>query len=547
MRKKTSILHYVGENVSWFALHIVLLIGGCCSNIAIAHFLKVATDHAIAKEWTGFKITFGALVGVVIGGMILKYLESYSGGRFTAGCITKVREDFMRRLLNIRIHALERENSGELLSIYTEDIRNVQRFFQSHLTGLIYQVSMTVAVFIYLFRINRGITLAVTMVIPWAMIITGYTTKGIRKTAGEKRVFLGKANGILRETLSGIETVKSFNLQRRFKREYEIVLNGYFNKGTKIDRKILYMDLVIALFQLAPYITFSLYGGYLLKNGVVSMGDMVAFLSLFDMMYMSICDVQYSIKDIKIDHASIKRVMRILLLKEESVEANIYACEENDRVIEFCDVSFSYGEDKAVLHNFNFSLDNGDKGIIIGENGCGKSTIFKLISGFYMDYRGEIKVFGRELRDWNMEKLREKIALVSQEVRLFPFTIRENIAFGREGATDDEILRASKTAHAHEFIMKLPKGYDTEIIEGGVNLSGGERQRVAIARALLKDAPILLLDEADSALDIESREHIEDALDKLMKGKTTLRITHRDYESKGEKKIISMRRQEDIL
>lgn len=184
--------------------------------------------------------------------------------------------------------------------------------------------------------------------------------------------------------------------------------------------------------------------------------------------------------------------------------------------------------------------------IIVGERGCGKSTIFKLITNFYNNYTGDIELFGKDIREWNLETLRNQISIVSQDVNLFPGTIKENISFGKNNSYMEQIVQAAKKANAHEFIMKLPNGYDTVLEENASNLSGGEKQRIAIARAVIKNSPILLLDEATSALDSDSAQKVQVALNNLMEGKTTLIITHKLESIKASDDIVFIKQGEII-
>jgi len=195
--------------------------------------------------------------------------------------------------------------------------------------------------------------------------------------------------------------------------------------------------------------------------------------------------------------------------------------------IEFCDVRFSYNRDNRVLNGFNLAIHQDQVVALVGSSGSGKSTLLKLLLGFYDTDGGEITVFGKSIREYTLEQLRRLIAYVPQDNYLFSGTIRENIAYGKEGASHQEIEEAAKGAFAHDFIMDLPAGYDTQVGERGAHLSGGQRQRIAIARAFLKNSPILLLDEATSSLDSESEQQVQKALERLMKGRTTLVVAHR--------------------
>ena len=278
--------------------------------------------------------------------------------------------------------------------------------------------------------------------------------------------------------------------------------------------------------QWIPNIICVSYAYVLVKQGSLSIGELLVFILIQDRFVKAFIDLPFSIVDAKEHLVCIKRIEDILNETEETSGEEKTIISEADTIV-FEKVSFQYENNKRILKEVSFKIPTGSRVGFVGESGGGKSTIFKIICGLYPVSEGRFSLFGRNYCEWNLQIARDFIALVSQNVFLFPTTIYENVRYGKWEASKDEIVEACKNAKIHEFIMGLPEKYDTLVGEKGILLSGGERQRISIARAFLKNAPILLLDEPTSAIDIRTEKEIQEAIDKLSQNKTCLTIAHR--------------------
>ena len=278
--------------------------------------------------------------------------------------------------------------------------------------------------------------------------------------------------------------------------------------------------------QWIPNIICVSYEYVLAKQGSLSIGELLVFILIQDRFVKAFIDLPFSIVDAKEHLVCIKRIEDILNETEETSGEEKTIISEADTIV-FEKVSFQYENNKRILKGVSFKIPTGSRVAFVGESGGGKSTIFKIICGLYPVSEGRFSLFGRNYCEWNLQIARDFIALVSQNVILFPTTIYENVRYGKWEASKDEIVEACKNAKIHEFIMGLPEKYDTLVGEKGILLSGGERQRISIARAFLKNAPILLLDEPTSAIDIRTEKEIQEAIDKLSQNKTCLTIAHR--------------------
>jgi ABC-type multidrug transport system fused ATPase/permease subunit len=268
-------------------------------------------------------------------------------------------------------------------------------------------------------------------------------------------------------------------------------------------------------------------GGYLALTGRVTPGGLFAFMYLLHFLIEPLSSGPDLIAALRAATGTAGRIVEVMHRPVERADGQVFEADPAKPAIRYEDVSFGYGEQTHVLDGVSFSISHHKMVALVGHSGSGKSTVLKLLCGFYEPRAGGVELYGRGLGEWNLESLRRQLALVAQDTYLFPASIAENISYGRPGATMGEIIEAAKMANAHRFILELPDGYSTLVGERGNRLSGGERQRIGIARAILKDAPILLLDEPTSALDTQSESLIQEALERFMQGRTVLVIAHR--------------------
>jgi len=286
------------------------------------------------------------------------------------------------------------------------------------------------------------------------------------------------------------------------------------------------------------------FGSYLIIRGEMSPGQLVAFHFLFGFVKWPLAFLPDMLNRLKRSMGAGERVAEVMDIKPERSGGRDFSGGDapggDDEAMRFEEVGFSYGEGPPVLQDMSFSLARGERIAIVGASGCGKSTVLKLACGDYETHTGRILVEGHDSREWDLSALRSRLSVISQDVFLFPTSILENIAYGRPGASREEIEAAARTANAEEFILKAPQGYETQVGERGIKLSGGQRQRIALARAILKDAPFLLLDEPTSALDTHSEALVQEAIERSLEGRTAVIVAHRLSTIKGVDRILVM-------
>jgi ABC transporter fused permease/ATP-binding protein len=431
------------------------------------------------------------------------------------------------RLVRLPLPFFDKRRTGELISRITSDVGLLQDTFSTTLAELFRQVVTLVAGVAFLLINTPKLTVFMLATFPVLVLFALIFGKFIRRLSKKTQDELAAANVIVEETLQSISTVKSFVGEA-----YEV---SRYGKGLE---KVVRVALSTAKYRGAfiSFIIFALFGGIvgvmwygasLVASGEMSVGELVSFVLYTTFIGGSIAGLGDIYSQLQKAIGSSERVVE-LLAEEEEVGAGEQLIDFKGN-IEFEEVGFHYPTrpEVEVLQGLSFQIQSGEKVALVGPSGAGKSTIIQLLLRFYEATKGQIRIDGQPLTHWELASLRSKIGIVPQEVLLFGGSIRENIAYAKPGATEEEIITAAKKANAWQFISQFPEGLDTLVGERGIKLSGGQRQRVAIARAILKDPAILILDEATSSLDAESESLVQEALNELMKGRTTLIIAHR--------------------
>jgi ATP-binding cassette subfamily B protein/subfamily B ATP-binding cassette protein MsbA len=467
------------------------------------------------------------LVYVVRAG--LQFLRSYLAHLAGWGVVADVRKHIYEHLQRLNLRFYEDKQTGQLMSRVINDTDLFEQLIAHAVPDIAVNVITLFGVTAVLLSLNWRLTLLTMIPIPLLVIAMRIYARYVRPAFRERQKELGDLNALLNDNLSGIREIKAFT------REDEELMR--ISRGIDRYRRSLLKALrLMATFQ--PFVTFTsslgtliviYFGGRLAFNQVLSVADLVAFFLYLDLFYQPVRGLSDAWEQIQSSLAGADRVAD-LLAEAPELQSAPGAVILNGRVrgaISLDNVSFSYTEGISVLENITLDIPAHHVVALVGPTGVGKSTLVSLIPRFYDVSAGTIRLDGQDIRQVNLESLRRQVSIVLQDVFLFHGTVRENILFGRPEASEAAVIEAAKIANAHDFIMALPEGYDTLIGERGVKLSGGQKQRLSIARAVLKDAPILILDEATSSVDTETELLIQQALERLMVGRTTLIIAHR--------------------
>lgn len=453
---------------------------------------------------------------------------------------TDMRRDMFGHLQKLSFSYYDNTKVGTIMSRITSDLFDVTEF--AHHCPEEYFISSIklIASFIILGNMNWKLTLIVFATIPLAIFALTVFRKSMKKAFKESRQQTGEINAQVEDSLLGIRVVKSF--------ANENVEEEKFDKGNKkylSIKKFAYYIMggfqsTTRLFDGVMYIVVVIAGGYFLSVGEISASEYVAFIMYVSTLLTSVRRIVEFSEQFQRGITGIERFTEIMDIEPEIKDKNNAVVLENVKGdVEFIDVSFKYEDKKPlVLSNLSLSVKAGESIAIVGPSGSGKTTMCALIPRFYELNSGDIKIDGKSIKDVCLNSLRENIGVVQQDVYLFSGSVYENIAYGKIGATINEVMEAAKLSGAHEFIMSLPEGYDTYVGERGVKLSGGQKQRISIARLFLKNPPILILDEATSALDNESERLVQNSLEKLAHGRTTFTIAHRLTTIKNADRIL---------
>lgn len=487
----------------------------------------------IDEMLSGRQVLFGSfllqfLIYTVVG-TIAAFLQSAAANRYAVAVCTEYRDLVAEKLYRTEYKYFDANYSATLLNKVIGDLGEITSFLETVLPDMIASLIGIFTYAVYIGETNLGLLMVILITYPLIFWIAGKLVKRIRGLQANYRQKTDVMAQIAQDAVSGILVLRSFGIEDVFRRKMhrasvELVENE--EKRTQITNTAI---VVRKLIQWLPNIISAIYAVWLVSREEVSLGGLVAFILILSKFVDAYTGLPFAMVDASTGMVSVDRVEKILTTEEEPsgegiADAALLAAEN---VIAFDQVDFAYHEEVPVLQGLTFSVKKGENIAFVGESGGGKSTIFRILCGFYEKTAGEYRFFGRRIEEWNREALREQIALVSQNVFLFPTTIAENIAYSKPGATKEQIVEACKKAQIHDFIQTLPEGYDTMVGERGAILSGGQKQRLAIARAILKDAPVLLLDEPTSALDVETESGIQEAISTVMAGRTCVTIAHR--------------------
>ena len=459
----------------------------------------------------------------------LEFLRSYMAHVAGWGVVADVRVAIYRHLQRLSLHYYEDKQTGQLMSRLVNDSDLLEKLIAHAVPDVLVNVLTLVGVSAMLLTMNAQLTLLTLVPIPLIVLAMRGFARYVRPAFRERQAELGELNAILQDNLSGIREIKTFTRERMESERIGVRIENY-------KRSLLQALRLLATFE--PFVHFAsalgvvvviYFGGRLAVGGTLPLEDLVAFFLYLELFYQPVRHLSHAWEAIQEALAGAERVSELLLEEPEIVDrpgAHDYRGRARGE-IRFENVSFSYLIDRPILRDIDLDVPAGSVVALVGPTGVGKSTLASLVPRFYDVNEGRISLDGHDIRELTLESLRRQISIVLQDVFLFHGSVRENILFGRPGASEPEMQEAARVANAVEFIDKLPEGYDTVIGERGVKLSGGQKQRLAIARAILKDAPVLILDEATSSVDTETELLIQQALERLMTGRTTMMIAHR--------------------
>lgn len=511
-------------------LGILLTIPVGALDAAVASFLKPFMDNVMVDKDTEFayKVPFIIIGFTIVQGICIytsNIVNSYVGSRIA----TNLKLALYKKLINNDSAFFDKNTSGIVLMRFCSDADTAT-------TGLITNVKLFLSKFwsslglvVVLLYNSWQLSFIALGVLVFLILPMKVARKKVMKLMGLTVKASSKINSNYYETYSGIKIIKAFNLQNVIFAKFTQNIEEAFHLSMRMIRNTNWLGPAMHLVTALGVAGVLYYGLHLITTGQITSGTFVAFLAALIMLYTPIKSIGNNYVALQSALLALERIYKIL--DTTSYETNdgtgTKVLKDIKKEIKFNDVCFSYDGQREVLHKVNLTVPVGSKVALVGNSGGGKSTVTALIPRLYEIDSGSITIDGTDIKEFTISSLREQIAMVFQDNFLFDGTVRENLLYGKENATDEEIAFAIKSAYLDEFVKKLPQGLDTMIGERGLLLSGGQKQRLAIARAILKNAPVVILDEATSALDNKSEKVVQQALDKLMEGRTTIVIAHR--------------------
>ncbi|MBR3874238.1 MAG: ABC transporter ATP-binding protein [Clostridia bacterium] len=459
--------------------------------------------------------------------MMLNFFIQYYGHIMGVRMQAQMRSDMFNHLEKLPYSFYDNNETGRLMSRLTNDLMDISELAHHGPENIIISSISIVTSFVYLSTINLPLTLIIFACIPFLIVISMTLRKKMRQAFMDSRKSIAKINAALESSISGIRVTKAFTNADKEREKFEegntAFVNarraaykamGQFHSGNTFVTDIFNVVVLIA-------------GGLFLYNGTIRFGDYSAFIVSVNMFIAPVMTLIGFMEQYQNGVTGFERFLEVMDAEPEHDAEGAHDVDRLDGRIEFRNVTYSYDESKGVLDNVSLTIEKGKKFALVGPSGGGKTTLCHLIPHFYDVTDGQIFIDGQELHTLTLKSLRRNIGIVQQDIYLFNASMRDNILYGRLDATDEEVIEAAKRANIHDYIMSLPEGYDTQIGERGVRLSGGQKQRLSIARVFLKNPPILILDEATSALDNTTEILIQQALDDLCHGRTTLVVAHR--------------------
>lgn len=540
-----KLMKYIGKNryLFWALIAVMLIItllglaAPSIQQVAI-DFITITGDKT-SVDFQGLGNTLIVLGAVYVASSVFTYLQGLFSAKLSQFTVKTMRHDLFENLVRLPIKYLDTHRHGDIMSRMTNDVENISTTISQSIGSLISGVLTIIGSLVIMLVYSPVLTLISLSTIFLTIFVSAFLTKYMKKYFIKQQVLLGRLNGHVEEMVVGYKTVVAYSKQKDASDEFEKMSDELKVCGIRAQIFGGVMGPCMNIISNLGFILIAAFGGWFAIKGVITVGTIQAFILYSKQFSRPINEIANQYANIQTAIAGAERIFDVMEAQREQDEGKEKFEVENVKGnIDFKNIDFSYVPEKQVLKDFNLDVKAGQKIAIVGATGSGKTTIVNLLTRFYNIDSGSITVDGKSIYDIPKDKLRHSIAIVLQDTVLFSGTIEDNIRYGREDASFDDVKKAAEFANADEFIERLPEGYNTRLSEGGSNLSQGQRQLLSIARAVLADPKILILDEATSSVDTRTEMHIQSAMVALMKNRTSLIIAHRLSTIRDADKIV---------
>lgn len=549
---KKLIHHYLGKYRIALIIVFIFAIGGTIFTIVGPKILGNATTEIfnglVSKISGGNGIDFGKIGGIAITLLILylisalfSFIQNFTMTGVSQSLTYKIRNDIIRKINKLPMRYFDKKTNGEVLSIITNDIDTLSFNLSQSITQIITSICTIIGILIMMFSISWQMTLISLIILPISGVLVKNIVGKSQKYFQNQQAYLAEVNGQVEEIYGGLNIVKAFNGEEKVTKEFEKANKELYHSGWKSQFLSGLMFPVMNFISNVGYVGVAVAGGYLAINGTITVGNIQSFIQYNKQFTQPINQIAQISSMLQAMVAAAERIFEFLEeAEEEDTHKNNIDISKLKGNVTFDHVKFGYDENATIINDFNAHIHEGQKIAIVGPTGAGKTTMVKLLMRFYDVTEGSVLVDGHNVKDFDRGELRKLFGMVLQDTWLFGGTVKDNIKYGKEDATDDQVIEAAKAAHVHHFIKTLPQGYNSIINEESSNISAGQKQLMTIARVILADPKILILDEATSSIDTRTEIQIQSAMDNLMKGRTSFIIAHRLSTIKNADLILVM-------
>lgn len=531
------ILFAIGSTI--FTIIGPKILGNITTEIFNGLMLKISGTGSIDFDKINSIIMILVLLYLV--SLLFSFLQGFIMSNVSAKISYRLRTDLIKKINHLPMKFFDTKTHGEVLSRITNDVDTLTQSLNQSITQIITSIATLVGIFIMMISINIPMAIVVLLIVPFCMMVLGMVIKKSQAYFVSQQAFLGDMNGHVEEIYGGHDIVKAFNGEEKAGVRFNEINHDLYHSAWKSQFLSTMMHPIMGFIGNLSYVVVSILGSYMVIKDKIVVGDILSFTQYSRTFMQQISQLSQIMNMVQQTLAASERVFEFLAEPEEvdttKKKLPVSTIKGN---IDFDHVHFGYNEDHIIINDFSAKVKSGAKVAIVGPTGAGKSTMIKLLMRFYDVNSGSIKVDGHDIRDFDRQELRSLFGMVLQDTWLFSGTIADNIRYGKLDATLDEVKEACKTASVDHFVKTLPDGYDMLINEDADNISGGQKQLLTIARVILADPKILILDEATSSVDTRTELLIQEAMDKLMEGRTSFIIAHRLSTIKNADLIIVM-------
>lgn len=536
-----KLLSYIGRYKLGLIAVMFFAMGSTIFNVMGPKILGNATTEIfngiMSKLSGGTGIDFNAIGRIIVTLLVLyaasavfQLVQGITMTGISQKICFKLRKELVEKINRMPMNYFDTRTYGEVLSRITNDVDTLGQSFNQSITQLITSVTTIVGITYMMLTISPLMTLITFIILPVSVILISVIVKKSQKFFRDQQEYLGKVNGQVEEIYAGHNIVQAFNKEQDVIDTFNATNQRLYESAWKSQFLSGLMQPIMNFIGNLGYVAVAIAGGLLAAKGTITVGNIQSFIQYVKQFTQPIGQMAQVSNMLQSAVAAAERVFEFLNEEEEEQKAERHApvsVRDLEGNVQFEHVKFGYYSDRIIINDFRADVKQGQKVAIVGPTGAGKTTLIKLLMRFYDVNEGAIKIDGYNIKDFDRSELREMFGMVLQDTWLFKGTIMENIRYGRLDATDEEVIAAAKAAHVHHFIMTLPGGYDMELNEEASNISQGQKQLLTIARAILADNKILILDEATSSVDTRTEERIQQAMDNLVKGRTSFVIAHR--------------------